>query len=132
MRTLAASVVAGLVILSGPLTASGQPAPPATRTQVAAESNATGDKDTYLQNARLRVRDWDIKLHDFATDANARAHEAGSEARADLNLAWTKVGEEEHKLSVAASEDWDSARNSFEKADRELAAAWDRVRAQTK
>ena len=46
----------------------------------------------------------------------------------DLNAAWIKTNAEEHKLLIATAEDWDLAKVSFEKADRELAVAWDKAR----
>jgi len=99
--------------------------------RLAAGSNATtADRDTYTQQARDKMPEWQRKLHDFSEKAKTKGQEAGNAAGNDLNAAWAKTQAEAHKLQTATAEGWESAKASYEKASRELADTWDKIRSQ--
>jgi hypothetical protein len=134
MRT--ASIVIGSLVLIGALpAAAGQstfsPSGSAP-VRLAANGDSTVDRDTYLQKARDEMQEWRRKLHDFSAKAEANGKEAGNAAKTDLNKAWTKTEAASRKLQTAGAEGWDSAKASFEKASRELADVWDKIRSQHK
>lgn len=81
-----------------------------------------------MQRARDEMQEWRRKLHDFSAKAEANGKEAGNAAETDLNKAWTKTEAASRKLETVGAEGWDHAKTSFEKASRELADAWDKVR----
>jgi hypothetical protein len=49
-----------------------------------------------------------------------------------LTKAWTKAEAASRKLQTVGAKDWESAKTSFEKASRELAEAWDKIRSPDK
>jgi hypothetical protein len=137
MRMLTASIVIGPLMLIGALPAAagqstlalGSGAP----VRLAAGSNDTPvDRDTYTQQARDKMQEWQRKLHDFSEKAEAKGKEAGNAAENDLNKAWTKAEAASSKLQTVGAESWESAKTSFEEASRELADAWHKIRPQDK
>jgi hypothetical protein len=54
--------------------------------------------------------------------------EAGNKGDTDLNKAMTKTEAASRKLQTVGAEGWDHAKTSFERASRELADAWDKIR----
>ena len=129
MRLLTASIVIGPLMLIGALpAAAGQLNSSDTHIQLAADSHSTADRDTYTQRTRDDMRQWQQKLHDFSENAKAKGQQTGNAADNDLNAAWTKTQAEADKLQAASAEGWASAKASYEKASRELADAWDKVR----
>ena len=133
MRILVTSIVIGLLVpIDAQLASAGQSIDSHTSIQLAVGGDSTGDRDTYIQKTRDEMQEWQRKLHDFSEKAKAKAQAAGSAAEIDLNKAWTRAEAEARKLPTAGAEGWKSAKTSFEKASRELANAWDNIRAQQK
>jgi hypothetical protein len=133
MRMHTASIVIGSLVLIGalPAAAGGQStiSPSASApVRLAANGDATVDRDTYMQRARDEMQEWRRKLHDFSAKANANGKEAGNTAETDLNKAWTRTEAASRKLQTVGAEGWDHAKASFEQASHELADAWDRIR----
>jgi hypothetical protein len=128
MRTLIASIVVGPLMLIGVQQVAGQPTSSGSQSHLVADGNSTAERETYTRGAGDEMREWRQKLQNFDETAKAEGHEAGTSADNALNAAWIKVRAEENKLRVATAEDWDLAKVSFEKADRELADAWHKAR----
>lgn len=128
MRILTMSIVIGPLMLIGVPPVAGQSKSPDPQIQLTANGNSTADKDSYTRNARDEMRAWRQKLRGLGETVKVKGHEAGAVADSELNAAWIKTRSEEHKLNLATAEDWESAKASFEKADRELADAWDKAR----
>jgi hypothetical protein len=99
---------------------------------LAANANATVDRDTYLQRARDEMQEWRRKLHDFSAKAEANGKEAGNAAETDLNKAWTKTEAASRRLQTVGAEGWQRAKTSFEKASHELAEAWHKLHPEDK
>jgi hypothetical protein len=74
------------------------------------------------------MQDWQRKLHDFGEKAAANGHAAADAAENDLNAAWIAADADARKLQTATAEGWEDAKISFEKASRDLADAWDKIR----
>jgi hypothetical protein len=136
MRILTASTVIGSLILTGSLPAAAGQVAVALNSKalvrVAANSNSAADRNSYTQKAREEMQVWQQRLHDFSEKSAAKGEEAGYAAEKDLNKAWTKAETASRKLRTAGAEGWDSAKMSFEKASRELADAWGKIRGQDK
>jgi hypothetical protein len=134
---LAASILIGSLLLIGalPAAAGGQstiPPSASAHVRLAANANATVDRDTYLQRARDEMQEWRRKLHDFSAKAEANGKEAGNAAETDLNKAWTKTEAASRRLQTVGAEGWQRAKTSFEKASHELAEAWHKLHPEDK
>jgi hypothetical protein len=128
MKRLTASIVVGPLLLIGPLPAvAGQPIIAVTSSQLAASGDATADRDTYTQKARVDIQEWQHKLHEFSASAEANGKEASNTAASDLDNAWSKAEAASWKLQDAGAESWENAKAAYEKASRDLADAWDKV-----
>ena len=127
-QKLTATIVTGPLMLTAILPAAGQPKPSGPTNQLAGGGNSTVDRDTYIQKVREEMLEWRRKLDGFVDGAKATGEDVTSVAGNGLRTAWTKTLTEEHKLQIATAEGLESAKTSFEKADRELAGAWDKVR----
>jgi hypothetical protein len=92
------------------------------------DGNSTADRDSYTLNAQVEIREWQQKLRSLGETVKVKGHEASAVADSGLNAAWIKTRAAEHKLHIATAEDWELAKVSFEKADRELVDAWDKAR----
>jgi len=77
---------------------------------------------TWSRNRRTR------KLKDFGRKTETDGTEPGSAVEGDLNKAWTNAQVASVDLQTAGAEDWESTKTSFEKATRELAKTWDKIR----
>jgi hypothetical protein len=136
MRVLTTSIIIGSFILIGTLPAgAGQSAlvlPSGAPIRLAASGDSSADRDTYAQKARDEIQEWQRKIHAFSKKAAAKGEEAGYVAENDLNKAWAKTEAASRKLQTASTEGWESAKTSYEKASRELAVAWDKIRPQDK
>jgi hypothetical protein len=123
MRIIIASIVIAPLMLSGALReAAAQSTPSSASTQAAA------DRDTYAQQTRDSMQQWQQKLQTFGETAKAKGQEAGSAAQSDLNKAWADAQVQAHKVETASAEGWATAKASFEKASQGLADAWNKVR----
>ena len=136
MRMLTVSIVIGPLVLIGAL-----PAAPGQSTLalgsgapvlLAAGNDTPADRDTYTQQARDKMQEWQRKLHDFSEKAEAKGKEAGDAAGNDLNKAWTKAKAASSKLQTVGAESWESAKTSFEEASRELADTWHKIHPEDK
>jgi hypothetical protein len=133
MKFLTTAIVLGpLMLIGSPVGAADQSSPSGAPIQSAATSDSAASRDTYVQKAREDLQEWQQKLHDFSEKAQAKAQKDGDEAEKGLNAAWAKTEAEGHKLQDATGEGWENAKISYENASRELAHAWDKVRAQAK
>ena len=133
MKILATSIVIGLLVPVGAQYASAdQPVRSRPSIEFAAAGASTGDRDTYLQNTRAEMQQWQQTLHDFSENATAGGRAAGRAARVNLNRAWVRAEAEARALPTVSADAWESAKISFETASRELASAWDKVRPQEK
>jgi hypothetical protein len=131
MRILPTSTVAGsllLVAMFGTLPAAGQsvqPTPSASSVQVASVS--TADRETYVQQAREEMRQWQLKLQDFSEKARTKATEESTAAQSEFNKAWAEADVASQKLETAGAADWESAKSSFKNASQKLAAVWQKI-----
>jgi hypothetical protein len=135
MRFLNASLVIGSMMVVGALPAAAQSplaAGSQARVRLAAVSDPKVDKGTYTQKAQDDVQEWQQKLHKFSVKAEAKGQQDTIAAGHDLNEAWIKTEVEARKLQTASAEDWESAKVSYEKASRELAREWDKIRPEDK
>lgn len=128
MRVLTVSIVIGPLLLSGALPAAGQSKSPDPRIQLSANVNSTADLNTYTRKVRDEMREWQHKMRGFGETVKVKGREADAAADSELSVAWIKTRAAEHKLRIAGAEDWDLAKVSFEKTERELADAWDNAR----
>jgi hypothetical protein len=129
MRILVTSIVIGVFVpIGAQLASAGQSIDSHMSIQLAVSGDSTGDRDTYVQKTRDEMQEWQRKLRDFSEKAKAQA--VASAAEIDLNKAWTRAEAEARKLPTAGAEGWENARTSFDNASRELANAWDKIRAQ--
>jgi hypothetical protein len=132
MKILTTSIVLGPLMLIGMLSAaagqpivapgSGAPIPLATA------RDSSPDRDAYIQKAQGDMLAWQQKLHAFSKKAEADGKKADNEAENDLNKAWHKADAASGNLQTAGTEDWESARTSYENASKDLANAWDKFR----
>jgi hypothetical protein len=131
MRNLPAATVVGsvlLVAMVGPLSAAGQSVQPATSAsavQMAAIS--TTDRDSYVQEAREEMQQWQLKLQDFSEKVRTKATDANVASQKDFNAAWAEAETASQKLETANAADWESSKSSFKKASQKLAAVWQKV-----
>jgi hypothetical protein len=136
MRMLTVSIVIGPLVLIGALSAAAGQSTLALGSggpvQLAAGNDTPADRDTYTQQVRDKMQEWQRKLHDFSEKAEAKGKEAGDAAENDLNKAWTKAEAASGKLQTVGAESWESAKTSFEEAARELRDAWHKIRPQDK
>jgi hypothetical protein len=128
MRIRTVSIVIGPLVLAGALPVAGQSKSPDPQIQLTTNGNSTVDRDSYTQNARDEMREWRQKLRSLGETVKVNGQQAGAVADSGLNAAWIKTRAAEHKLHIATAADWEFAKVSFEKADRELADAWDKAR----
>lgn len=134
MRFMSASLLMGsLAIIVGPL-ATGQSAATGSSpaVQSAAVGSAAADKETYTRKAKDDVQEWEQKLHKFSVKVEAGGRHDVSASEHDLNEAWDKTKAEANKLQTASDDDWVSAKASYEKAIRDLAIEWNRIRPEDK
>jgi hypothetical protein len=133
MRILLTSTVVGsflLIGLIGVLSAAGQSIQPpqsAASSRMAAVADSKTERDTYVQKARDEVQAWQQKLHDLREKTKARNSQASSTTRKDLNAAWTEADDAFHKLETVGTQDWESAKMTFNKATLKLAAVWQTI-----
>jgi hypothetical protein len=133
MKILVSSIVIGLLVpIGAQLASADQPIRAGTSIQLAAAGDSTGGRDTYLQNTQDEMQQWQKTLHDFSERAEASGQAAGSAANIALNKAWVRAEAEARKLPTVSAAGWASAKTSFERASRELASAWDKIRPQEK
>jgi hypothetical protein len=132
MRILPAAIVIGPLMLIGALPAAaghstfalGWCAP----VRLAGGDDLTPDMETYNQRARDEMREWRRRIDDFNRKAEANGTEPGSAAEGELTRAWTNAEVAAADLLTAGPESWESAKMSFEKASRELADTWSKIR----
>jgi hypothetical protein len=135
MRSLATAIIIGSLTLIGALPATAQSAPALgsdAPVRPAATGDMTADRDTYTRKAQDDMQDWQRKLHDFGEKAAANGHAVADAAENDLNAAWIAADADARKLQIATAAGWEDAKISFEKASRDLADAWDKIRLQDK
>jgi hypothetical protein len=132
MRALAAAMMIGPLMVFGSLSAPAEQ-PPERRgagvsIRVAAADDAATDRDSYAQAASAKVQEWQRKLQGLERTTEAAGKKAGDAADEDLNKAWTGTETAARELRIATAEGWENAKAAFEKASRELAEAWHRIR----
>jgi hypothetical protein len=133
MRILPTATVVGsflLIGLIGTLPAAGQSVQPpqsAASSRMAAVADWKTERDTYVQKARDEVQAWQQKLHDLREKTKTRNSEASITTQKDFNAAWTEADDALHKLETVGTEDWESAKMSFNKASLKLVATWQKI-----
>ena len=133
MRHSIVSIVIGPLMLIGVLhAAAGQSLPTDRPVRLAASSEATADRDTYIRKAQDDLRDWQQKLHEFGEKAKIEGQKDATAVENDLNKAWAKTKTEAGKLERASVNDWERAKISYEKASRELRDDWRKVDGENK
>jgi hypothetical protein len=134
MRNQTASIVIGPLLLVGAWTAAaGQPALAlgwGAPIRSAAGAVSAADRDTYLGQARSDMQAWRQRLRDYSESANVEGQRDNSAAADVLQAAWTRADAASRKLQTVGAADWDSARSAYEKASRDLADAWDKLRSE--
>ncbi len=133
MRNFLVSIVIGSLMLIGVLhAAAGQSLPTDRPVRLAASSDATADRDTYVRKAQDDLRDWQQKLHEFGEKAKIERQKDSTAVENDLNKAWAKTKTEADKLQSASADAWESAKVSYEKASRELMDDWRKIDGENK
>lgn len=136
MKSAAVAIAALLVIAAAPHADAGmrtsQASRPAAALRVAADSDATTDRDSYTRQAMDEMREWQRELHDASTTAAAQGKAASAAAEKDLHKAWSDAEAASHRLQVASAEGWSRARDAYEHASQELTAAWHRFHGEGK
>jgi hypothetical protein len=134
MRILSTSTVVGSVLLIGLIgtlpaaSQSVQPTQPTVSQKVDAVADWKAERDAYVQKARDEVQAWQRKLHDLREKARTRNSEENITAQNNLNAAWTKADDAFHRLETVGTEDWESAKTSYNKASLKLSAIWDKIK----
>jgi len=100
---------------------------PGAPTQLTAAGEFSAKKDEYVQRSRNEMREWQRKMQNFSRKADAKAHEAGAAGMSRLREAWAKTQAESRVLESTSADGWQSAKNSFEKASRNLKDAWHKI-----
>jgi len=112
--------------------AAGQSLPTDRPVRLAASSDATADRDTYVRKAQDDLRDWQQKLHAFGEKAKIEGQKDSTAVANDLNKAWAKTKTEADRLQSASADAWESAKVSYEKASRELRDDWRKIDGENK
>ncbi len=132
MRTLAASIVLGPLMLIGALAASAGPSTPAFGSDapihLVSSGDRTADRDTFKRQAWNDTQEWQYRLYNFNETAKANGHKAGAEAENELNQAWTDYRAAARNLRTVGDDGWKSTKTSYVQASRDLANAWDKIR----
>jgi hypothetical protein len=134
MRILSTSTVVGSVLLIGLIgtlpaaSQSVQPTQPTISLKVAAVADWKAERDAYVQKARDEVQAWQRKLHDLREKARTKNSEENITAQNNLNAAWTEADDAFHRLETVGTEDWESAKTSYNKASLKLAAIWEKIK----
>jgi hypothetical protein len=125
MKSLTALIVIGpLTIGAVPAVAqSALPLASGAPMRLAAADPAT-DRDTYTQKARGDLREWQQKLQGLGEKTETMGKKADSAAKNDLNEAWSRTEAASRRLETVGAEGWKDAKIDYEKASRDLAAAW--------
>jgi len=100
--------------------------------RLTAASDASSDRDSFTRQAMDEMKEWQRKLHDASTTATAKGKAASAAAEKDLHQAWVDAEAASHRLQVASAEGWNHARDAYERASRQLAAAWHRFQSEEK
>lgn len=130
MKIFDRSIVIASFALVGALPAAAQSptAAPADRpSQTVSVGASAADRDSYVQQAQGKVRQWRGKLDEFGLKAEKDGKEARKAASADLNKDWNRVKDASAGLKTASAAEWEGAKAAFEKASGELSAAWDKA-----
>jgi hypothetical protein len=95
MRIFTASISLGSLALIGTLPATGQSTlplrSPPSPFQLAAGSDSTTNRDTFIQKVRDEMLEWQRKLHELSEKAEAKGKDAYNAAGNDLDKAWNKA-----------------------------------------
>jgi hypothetical protein len=128
VKIVIASLVIGPLMLSGAVVAfADSPAfsiGSEHSVQLAASGDATGDRDSFVQGARKKTAEWQLKLQALNDKAEANGKAAADTAQDDLHKAWVKVESASHQLETASGDGWNDAKTAFDTASGELTDAW--------
>lgn len=116
----ALAALLGLLGLTGPPPAAGQPAP--------ASPTAASDRDVYLQRVQDEMSGWRMKMGGMADKAEATGQPAATAAETDLRAAWDRTEAGARNLRTATAAGWADARSTYEQASQDLSRAWGRIR----
>jgi hypothetical protein len=130
MKVFIAPIIAALALVSvAPAAAQSNPGSGSSASVrvAAAPHDSTTDRETYTQKARDDMQEWQRKLHAFGAKIQAKATRVHNSAGDDLDKAWTRAEAASRRLETVSSEDWDSAKISFERASHKLDLAWRKI-----
>jgi Skp family chaperone for outer membrane proteins len=127
MKVFIAATIAALALASAFPAAAQSSSGSGASVRLAAARDSTADRDTYTQKARDDMQEWQKKLHVFDEKIRAKATQAHNSAGDDLNKAWTRAEAASGRLETVSSEDWNSAKISFERASHRLDLAWHKI-----
>jgi len=131
MRTLTAlGLIAPLALLaiSQPVAAQTRPSGPPAPLPASGGIAATADHESFTQQTQHEMQDWQHKLQELRESAKAKGQQVGSAAQHDLDKAWADTQVQAERVKAATIDNWENAKAGFQKASRDLADAWDRVR----
>ena len=125
MKFLAVAIVVGPLMLIGALPARALDTDAPVRLTA---TDDTTDRDTYAQQARDDMQEWQRKLQAFTKESASGATGAETVAEHDLNVFRIEAEAASRKLQTVSADGWASAKTSYEKASQDLAKAWHKVR----
>jgi hypothetical protein len=136
MRLIVTSVIVGPLMLIGSLpAAAGQstllPVSPSL-VQLASSGEPTADRESFIQSAREKTAEWQQKLQDLKTKADANGNAAANSTEDDLHKAWIKVEAASRQLQTVSAEGWNQAKIDFDKASHDLAQTWHKIHPEEK
>jgi len=136
MNVFAVLIVGGsLIAMAGLPTMAGQPTqllvngPPL---KVAENDDFASRKDAYLRKMRNEMAEWRNKLHAAGEGAEAKAHEASADTKAQLDRTWAETEGVWRNLEAESAEGWDKTKNAYERSITELRARWHKLHPEDK
>jgi hypothetical protein len=127
VRNLALPVVLAALLVGPTMSQAATPTANAAPVQLAAGSDFSSEKDSYVAKAKSELQEWRDKLDRFGDKAGAKSQQVGDTAKADLQAAWAKTEEEGRRLQSASADGWDKAKSAFEEATQHLKDTWHRI-----
>jgi hypothetical protein len=127
MRTVAASVMLGSMVLAGaPPPAAGQSLGRGTHILLVADDDT--DRSSFTQHAQDDMHQWQRKVRDFGRHAKAAGQEGAHTARHDLDDAYAKAKLAADRLRTVGADGWQGAKTAYQDASHDLANTWNRIK----
>jgi hypothetical protein len=97
----------------------------ATSTAISTKSlNITADREDYSRTVKREMEEWRVKLADFGARASDQTTKTGQEAEIEISRAWARVEQAAGRLDGAGRAEWRDAKAGYERAGKEMDAAW--------